>query len=163
MVGTYLRAFTWLTHEEILELERLTEEKPQAREAQRALARSVTALVHGEAEVERVEAASRALFGRGELGELDAATLDAALAEVPTARVPRADSPTIVDLLVASGLSTGRGAARRTVAEGGAYVNNTKVGAEDWTPADADLLHGRWLVVRRGKRTTAGVELVSGG
>ncbi|GAA4831124.1 tyrosine--tRNA ligase [Actinomycetospora corticicola] len=162
-VGEYLRAFTWLSHEEIEELERLTVEKPQARAAQRALAEAVTALVHGADEVGRVQAASQALFGRGELRELDAATLAAALAEVPSTTVPRGDDPTIVDLLVGTGLAAGRGAARRTVAEGGAYVNNVKVEAEDWTPAESDLLHGRWLVVRRGKRTTAGVELVSGG
>ncbi|GAA4891032.1 tyrosine--tRNA ligase [Actinomycetospora straminea] len=160
MVGTYLRAFTWLSHDEITELERHTEEKPQAREAQRALARSVTALVHGEDEVERAEAASRALFGRGELAALDASTLAAAVAEIPSFTATRSEKPTIVDLLVGSGLSASRGAARRTVAEGGAYVNNTKIETEDWEPADGDLLHGRWLVVRRGKRNTAGVELV---
>ena len=161
-VGEYLRAFTWLSREEITELEQLTAEKPQARAAQRALAESVTALVHGSDEVARVQAASQALFGRGELRELDAPTLAAALAEVPSTSVARADAPTIVDLLVGTGLATGRGAARRTVAEGGAYVNNAKVESEEWTPAEADLLHGRWLVVRRGKRTTAGVEIVSG-
>ncbi|MEJ2871700.1 tyrosine--tRNA ligase [Actinomycetospora sp. OC33-EN08] len=162
-VGEYLRAFTWRSHEEIEDLERQTAERPQARAAQQALAESVTTLVHGPEEVVRVQAASRALFGRGELRDLDAPTLAAALAEVPSATVARTAHPTIVDLLVDTGLATGRGAARRTVAEGGAYVNNTKVEAEDWTPAEADLLHGRWLVVRRGKRTTAGVELVSAG
>lgn len=161
-VGEYLRAFTWLSHEEIEDLERATIDRPQARAAQRSLARSVTATVHGEHEVSRVEAASQALFGRGELHELDAGTLAAALAEVPSTSLARHDQPTIVDLLVRTGLATGRGAARRTVAEGGAYVNNAKVETEDWTPADTDLLHGRWLVLRRGKRTTAGVELVSG-
>jgi tyrosyl-tRNA synthetase len=159
MVGTYLRAFTWLTHDEIAELERLTTEKPQAREDQRALARAVTALVHGEDEVARAEAASRALFGRGELAALDAATLAAAVAEIPSYTATRAENPTIVDLLVGSGLASSRGAARRTVAEGGAYVNNTKIETEDWAPADGDLLHGRWLVLRRGKRNAAGVEL----
>jgi tyrosyl-tRNA synthetase len=161
-VGEYLRAFTWLSREEIADLEQRTVDRPAERAAQRALATAVTALVHGEDEVARVEAASRALFGRGELRELDAPTLSAALAETPSATVDRADAPTIVDLLVASGLSASRGAARRTVAEGGAYVNNAKVGAEDWTPAGDDLLHGRWLVLRRGKRTTAGIELVGG-
>ncbi len=162
MVGRYLRLFTWLTPDEIADLDRMTREEPAARGAQRVLARSVTARVHGDAEVERVEAASRALFGRGELRDLDAPTLSAALAETSSATLDRTSNPTIVDLLVAAGLSASRGAARRTVAEGGAYVNNAKVEAEDWTPAGDDLLHGRWLVVRRGKRTTAGVELVSG-
>ena len=162
MVGQYLRVFTWLDHDEILDLDRMTTEKPAAREGQRALARAVTAQVHGDLQVARVEAASRALFGRGELRELDAETLGAALAETSTARLERADAPTIVDLLVATGLSASRGAARRTVAEGGAYVNNAKVEADDWTASSDDLLHDRWLVVRRGKRTTAGVELMSG-
>ncbi len=162
MVGTYLRAFTWLSHAEIEELERLTAEKPAAREAQRRLASEVTAMVHGADEVARVEAASRALFGRGELRELDVPTLAAAVDEIPSVTVARSEKPTIVDLLVGTGLSASRGAARRTVAEGGAYVNNTKVETEDWAPADEDLLHGRWLVLRRGKRTAAGVELIGG-
>lgn len=161
-VGEYLRAFTWLGREAIEELEQRTDERPAERAAQRALAEAVTAMVHGEHEVARVEGASRALFGRGELRELDPATLSAALAETPSARVARSDQPTIVDLLVAAGLSASRGAARRTVAEGGAYVNNGKVAAEDWTPEADDLLHGRWLVLRRGKRTIAGIELVGG-
>jgi tyrosyl-tRNA synthetase len=71
-----------------------------------------------------------------------------------------ADGPTIVDLLVSAGLADSRGAARRTVKEGGAYVNNAKVADEDWQPAREDLLHGRWLVLRRGKRHTAGVEVL---
>ena len=134
MVGTYLRAFTWLSHAEIEELERLTVEKPAAREAQRALAAEVTAMVHGADEVARVEAASRALFGRGELRELDASTLAAAVDEIPSVAVARSEHPTIVDLLVGTGLASSRGAARRTVAEGGAYVNNSKVDTEDWAP-----------------------------
>jgi tyrosyl-tRNA synthetase len=109
-----------------------------------------------------VVAASQALFGRGDLRVLDAATVDAALAEVPAATVRVADRPTIVDLLVATGLAESRGAARRTVGEGGAYVNNEKVADEQWTPAEDDLLHDRWLVVRRGKRNLAGVRVERG-
>ena len=115
--------------------------------------------MHGDHETEQVIAASQALFGRGELRELDSSTLNAAMAEVPTGSVRLAEEPTIVDLLVASGLTPSRGAARRAVAEGGAYVNNAKVTDEGWRPAKDDLLHGRWLVVRRGKRSTAGVEI----
>jgi tyrosyl-tRNA synthetase len=155
----YLRMFTFLPREEMDELTRETEERPHLRAAQRRLAQEFTDLVHGEDQTRRVIAASEALFGRGELRELDEATLDAAMAQAPTGDVRLADKPSIVDLLVAAGLAPSKGAARRTVNEGGAYVNNTKVGGEEWTPAVADLLHGRWLVLRRGKRNTAGVRV----
>ena len=156
----YLRMFTFLSREEIAELARSTEEEPQRRAAQRRLAEEFTTLVHGERETRQVIAASQALFGRGELRELDAATLDAAMAEVPTGTVRLTDEPTIVDLLVSSSLASSNGAARRTVNEGGAYVNNAKVSAEDWRPTRDDLLHGKWLVLRRGKRNTAGVQVL---
>ncbi len=106
-------------------------------------------------------AASKALFGQGDLADLEAPTLAAALAEVPKAEVT--ELLPIVDLLVATGLSASRSAARRTVKEGGAYLNNTKVTDEEATPAAEDLLHGRWLVLRRGKRNLAAVELTSEG
>lgn len=158
-VVRYLRMFTFLSREEIDALEVETAERPQRRAAQRRLAEEFTRLVHGEHETAQVIAASQALFGRGELRELGESTLTAAMAEAPTASVRLADEPTIVDLLVASGLTPSRGAARRAVGEGGAYVNNTKVTDEGWRPAKEDLLHGRWLVLRRGKRSTAGVEV----
>ena len=157
-VVRYLRMFTFLPREEIDALEKDTQERPYLRAAQKRLAAEFTTLVHGEHATEQVVAASGALFGRGELRELDASTLDAAMAEAPTGSARLADSPTIVDLLVSSGLAESRGAARRVVKEGGAYVNNQKIADEEWTPASSDLLHGRWLVVRRGKRSTAGVE-----
>ncbi|HTK65381.1 MAG TPA: tyrosine--tRNA ligase [Pseudonocardia sp.] len=158
-VGGYLRLFTFLGQDELADLAEQTASRPQARAAQRRLAGELTTLVHGEEETRRVIQASEALFGRAELGELDGATLAAAMAEIPSARVPMAAAPTIVDLLVESGLTESKGAARRAVAEGGAYVNNAKVSDPAWTPATADLLHGRWLVLRRGKRHSAGVDL----
>jgi tyrosyl-tRNA synthetase len=158
-VGHYLRLFTFLAQEEIEELEKAVAERPQARAAQQRLAEELTTLVHGPRQTHQVVTASRALFGRADLRELDAETLAAALAEVPTAELTLAESPTIVDLLVAPGLAKSRGAARRTVAEGGAYVNNAKIDDEQWTPREQNLLPGRWLVVRRGKRTLAGVRL----
>ncbi|SFQ68184.1 tyrosyl-tRNA synthetase [Amycolatopsis arida] len=157
---TCLKLLTFLDRDEIAELELATAERPAARLAQRRLAHELTDLVHGETQTRQVVAASQALFGRGELRELDGATLDAAMAEVPTGEVKLSDEPTIVELLVAAGVVDSKGAARRTVKEGGAYVNNTKVTGEDWRPAADDALHGRWLVVRRGKRTTAGVRLL---
>ncbi|HYH31375.1 MAG TPA: tyrosine--tRNA ligase [Pseudonocardia sp.] len=152
----YLRLFTFLPREEIDELQQAVAERPQARAAQRRLAEELTTLVHGRRHTEQVVAASRALFGRGDLRDLDAGTLDAALAEVPTATVRLDEPPTIVDLLVATGLAESRSAARRAVGEGGAYVNNTKVPDEGWTLGEPDLLPGGWIVVRRGKRTLAG-------
>jgi tyrosyl-tRNA synthetase len=158
-VAGYLRVFTDFSREEIAALELETAQRPHARTAQRTLAAEVTALVHGSQEAHRAVAASQALFGHGELRELDARTLDAAMAEAPTGQVLLADQPTIVDLLVASGLADSKGAARRTVREGGASVNNAKVGDEGWTPMESDLLPGGWLVLRRGRRHTAGVRV----
>ncbi|MEU5849008.1 tyrosine--tRNA ligase [Saccharopolyspora shandongensis] len=159
-VAKYLRLFTFLDREEIDELERSTVERPQLRAGQRKLAEELTTLVHGADQTRKVVAASQALFGKGEIAELDEATLDAAMAAVPTADARLADAPTIVDLLVETGLATGKGAARRTIKEGGAYVNNGKIADEEWSPSKDDLLHGRWLVIRRGKRHTAGVRVV---
>ncbi|MER7081880.1 tyrosyl-tRNA synthetase [Saccharopolyspora kobensis] len=159
-VAKYLRLFTFLGREEIAELERTTEEKPQLRAAQKRLAEELTTLVHGADATRKVIAASQALFGRGELAELDEATLDSAMAAVPTAEVRLSDAPNLVDLLVETGLANGKGAARRTIKEGGAYVNNAKIADEEWSPGTEELLHGRWLVLRRGKRHTAGVRVV---
>jgi tyrosyl-tRNA synthetase len=156
-VGHYLRLFTFLSREEIEALDVDTAERPHLRAGQRRLAEELTTLVHGARQTEQVVAASGALFGRGDLHGLDAGTLDAALAEVPTADVVLAEKPTIVDLLVATGLSPSRSAARRAVAEGGAYANNVKVPGEDWVPGESELLAGGWIVVRRGKRNLAGV------
>jgi len=158
-VANYLRIFTFRSREEIQELERLTVEQPAARAAQRALAEDITALVHGEEQLARAVAASRALFGQGDLADLDAATLAAATAELPSAQVTELGS--LVDLFVATGLVTSKSAARRAVKEGGAYLNNVKVTDEEATATSADLLHGRWLLLRRGKRNLAAVQLTS--
>ena len=153
----YLKVFTFRSHDEIDEIARQTAERPQARAAQRALAEEVTTLVHGADNMAKAVAASRALFGQGELAELDEATLHAALAELPSVKV--AELAPVAELLAESGLCQSRGAARRTINEGGAYVNNRKVLAEDEVPAVEDLLHGRWLVLRRGKRTLGAIEV----
>jgi len=162
-VVTYLKVLSFRSREEIEALEKAAAERPAAREAQRALADELTALVHGTAQRDAVVAASQALFGRGELGSLDERTLSAALAELPRAGMTRDGEgrlPLVVDLLAESGLSPSKSAARRAVAEGGAYVNNDRVSDPEGRPAEADLLHGRWLVLRRGKRSLAAAELV---
>lgn len=155
----FLRIFTFRSREEIEALALAVAERPAAREAQRALAHDVTALVHGDRAVEQAEAASRALFGRGDLAELDEATLAAAVAELPRAQVGGPGGE-IVDLLAATGLVAGRGAARRAIAEGGVSVNNVRV-TDDAAVLGADqLLRGRFALLRRGKRTLAVVERV---
>ncbi|HEX4704808.1 MAG TPA: tyrosine--tRNA ligase [Pseudonocardiaceae bacterium] len=160
-VVAYLKIFTDLSREEIDDLAERTVSQPAARAAQQVLARAATTMLHGETETDRVIAASQALFGRGELRELSAATLAAVMAEVPTGEARLGDGATIVDLLVASQLVDTKSAGRRAVKEGGAYVNNRKVTDEAWQPSGTDLLDGGWLVLRRGKRHTAGVRLVS--
>lgn len=158
-VVRYLRWFTFLSREELDELEQATIERPHAREAQRRLAAEMTTLVHGEENTASVQLASQALFGRGELRDLNESTLAAALTEAAVdGKVAEAtETSTIVDLLVATGLSESRGAARRAVNEGGVAVNNEKVSDLEWTPSAADYLQERWLVLRRGKKNFAGV------
>ena len=152
-VVPWLKIFTFRTREEIDELEREVAERPFARVAQKTLAADVTTLVHGTEATESVIAASQALFGRGELSTLDAETLGAATAELPRADV-EIGTP-VLDALVESGLVASRAAARRAVADGGAYVNNVKVVSDDAVLAAEDLLHGRYAVLRRGKKTLA--------
>jgi tyrosyl-tRNA synthetase len=159
-----LRVFTFRSREEIEELERETAERPEARLAQRVLAEDVTILVHGDEELIRAVAASEALFGQGDLRELDEKTLAAALAEVPSVTLKASDVqadglPPVADLMAAAGIVPSKSAARRAIAEGGAYLNNVKVTAPDTAPTASDLLHGRFLVLRRGKRTVGGAEV----
>jgi tyrosyl-tRNA synthetase len=152
----FVRTFGFGAREEVAELEAVTSEKPQAREAQRALAREMTTLVHGAHEAAQAEAAAAALFGRSALDELDEGTLAAALAEAGTTELPAGPLPSVVDLLVLTGLCESKGAARRAIGEGGAYVNNERVSDVDAVPDESALLHGRWLVLRRGRRSFAG-------
>ena len=156
----YLRWFTFLTQEELAELQQAVDERPHTREAQRRLAQEMTNLVHGKDATHAVELAAQALFGRAELTELDEKTLAGALSETTIAEIGANDPLTIVDLLVATGLVESKKAARRAVNEGGAYVNNQRITSDEWQPTNEDLLHGRWLVLRRGKKNFAGVRIV---
>jgi tyrosyl-tRNA synthetase len=156
LVGGLLRKLTFLEREEIEAIEKETAERPAARMGQRRLAEEMSKLVHGPEETAQVIAASQALFGRGSLGELSASTLRAALSEAGL--VPAATGSTVADLFIAAGLVSSRNEARRTVSEGGAYVNNERVSdAEEVVPAERALAGGL-LVLRKGKRTFAGVE-----
>ena len=159
VVIDYLRWFTFLAQEEIADLERKVEEEPYKREAQRVLAREMTTLVHGAQATEAVELASQALFGKAGLQDLDEATLSSALQETEVAEV--SSDATILDLLVGAGLEKSKGAARRTVGEGGAYVNNQRIEDIEWSPSSQDLLHGSWLVLRKGKKRFAGARVAN--
>jgi tyrosyl-tRNA synthetase len=158
-VVTYLKYFSFKSREELEELEKATAERPQARLAQRALAEEITALVHGSEEARQAVTASQALFGRGSLDELTPETLRAALSEAGLLSV-RGELPTVASLLRDSGLVSSANEARRTIAEGGAYLNNERITDGEVVPAASSLLHGRFLVLRRGKRTFAGVEVI---
>jgi tyrosyl-tRNA synthetase len=160
-VPKYLKVFSFKSHEEISRLIETVETNPGAREAHRELAREVTTLVHGADECSRVEAAAKALFGQGELSELDEATLASALSQLPRTTVKAGEPiPAWIDLLVATGVVDSKSAARRIVKEGGGYLNNVKISGDDFTPAESDFLHGRFIVLRKGKRDLAAVERV---
>lgn len=156
-VVKFLKWFTFLDSAEISELETATAEKPHLRAAQRKLAQEMTELVHGRAAVENVENAAQALFGKGDLAALDAVTLESALRETEVAEVAPGSAPNIIDMVVESGLCESKGAARRAIGENGIAVNNEKIGDVEWAPSESDWIHGNWLVLRRGKKTFAGV------
>lgn len=149
-----IKVFTFLARAEIEELAQQVADEPFKRAAQRRLALEVTTLVHGEAATQAAIAAAAALFGQGELTDLDAATLEAALRELPHTTTP-ATTP-VAQLLVDTELSQSLGAARRSIAEGGVYLNNEKITAEDET-LEKYVLPSGMAVLRRGKKTLAGV------
>jgi tyrosyl-tRNA synthetase len=153
-VVSYLRFFTFLSHDEILALDAATAQHPERREAQRALARAVCTLVHGESETARAEEAAAALFGE-EVAALDEQTLLDVFADAPSTKVAPnrlAQSLSLVDLLVETGLVNSKGRARSTIGQGGAYVNNRQEHDEARVVTADDLLADRYLVLRRGKR-----------
>ncbi len=156
LVDAYLKVFSFRSREELTQLAAATADRPHAREAQRALAAEVTTLVHGERATQAVLEASSALFGRGELRDVDEFTLQAALSEAGLYELD-GPMPTVVDLLRSCGLASSSSEARRTIAEGGANINNQRISDPDHVPTASDLLHGRFLVLRRGKRAVAGI------
>ena len=160
-VEQLLRTFSFKSHDELEALFESLRTNPGAREAHRALAREVTTLIHGQAQTEKVELAAKALFGHSEIRELDRETLESALSELPRATIAKgATFPTWVDLITSAGVVDSKSAARRVVKEGGAYINNEKISGEDFVPSEKDLLHGRFLVLRKGKRDLAAIEVI---
>ncbi|HEV2253124.1 MAG TPA: tyrosine--tRNA ligase [Streptosporangiaceae bacterium] len=157
-----LRVYSFKSRAEIEALIAESVERPAARAGQRALAEEVTTLVHGPEECRRAIAASQALFGRSDLLEVDERTLEAAVAEVPSVQIfASGDSlPTVVDLMAEAKIVSSKSAARRAIAAGGAYLNNRKVTSEDAVPGPDDLLYGRFLILRGGKRNVGAIEVV---
>jgi tyrosyl-tRNA synthetase len=161
-ISNLLKTFSFKSEPEINELLQASIERPQERAGQRALASELTELVHGAAERAGAEDAGKALFGGGDLADLPESTLSAALTEaslgeVDTSEVVDGKLPTLDELLVRCGLAPSKKAARRTIAEGGAYVNNIRVDQEDFQVPVSDLLYGQWVVLRRGRKAFAGV------
>ncbi|MFM8961830.1 MAG: tyrosine--tRNA ligase [Actinomycetota bacterium] len=164
-VEKLLKVFSFKSHDELDALFESLRTNPGAREAHRALAREVTSLIHGEATTAKVEAAARALFGQGEIRELDLVTLQGAISELPQTAIARPSNPanpfpSWVELIVATGVVDSKSAAKRIIKEGGAYLNNDKITAEDFAPSSSDLLHGRYFLLRKGKRDLAAVEVL---
>jgi tyrosyl-tRNA synthetase len=156
-----LKVFSMKDRSEIERLIAAHNTNPGAREAHRALAQEMTTLIHGAKMANAVEEAAKALFGQAELGQLDLKTLDSALAQLPKTTIKKGEPfPTWVDLLAATGVVESKSAARRIVKEGGGYLNNKKVESEDFTPSKTDLLHGKYLLLRKGKRDLAAVEVL---
>ena len=156
-----LKVFSMKDRAEIERLIETVKVNPGAREAHRELAREMTAMIHGQQMAKSVEEAAKALFGQGEIADLDLKTLDSALSQLPKTTIRKGDPyPSWVDLLAATGVVDSKSAARRIVKEGGGYLNNKKVESEDFTPSKSDLLHGKYLLLRKGKRDLAAVEII---
>ncbi len=154
VVGTYLRYFTFLDHDEIRALDEATAHRPEARESQRRLAGAVCTLVHGETETARVERAAAALYSE-DVATLDEQTLLEVFADAPSSTLPLTSlggaGVDLVEVLAASGLVASKHAARNAIAQGGAYVNNRRAPGDARLTA-SDLIAGRYVVLRRGRR-----------
>ena len=148
----FLKIFTFVPRAEVEAIEAEHAERPQARPAQRRLAAEMTTMIHGAEALAAVRNASEVLFGAGDVRALPPELLGEALAEAPSASVPRAALPALPALLVELGLAKSLSDARGRVAQGGVYVNGERADDPNWQPGEGDLLHGRFLVLRAGKR-----------
>jgi tyrosyl-tRNA synthetase len=154
VVGTMLRLLTFLDHDEIRSLDEQVVRAPEARAAQRALARAVVSFVHSSSDAETSARASEALFNES-IASLDLPTLEAAAADAPSTTIGRdalAASVPLAELLATTGMCSSLGEARRAIGQGGVYVNNRRVAGADATVSTGDLLHDRYVFLRRGKR-----------
>jgi len=159
-IATLLKYFSLSSKEIIEDLIAKSKSDGSSREAQKYLASELTTLVHSQEQCEQVVLASQALFGQGELRDIDKSILTAALSEAGLTKIKSsADMPNILDILQQTNLCDSKSAAKRTVEEGGAYINNERISDLNWKPNKSDLIHGSLLVVRRGKKVMAGVEI----
>ena len=152
-----LKYFSLASKEVIEDLLKELKEKPSERSAQKFLAKELTTLVHGIDDSEQVIAASSALFGQGDLQNISKEILISALSEAGlTKLIKKPEETTIIDLLVETKLCESKSSAKRTIDEGGAYVNNERITDANWKVSSDVLIHGSVLVVRRGKKSMAG-------
>ncbi len=152
-----LKYYSFRSRPELEALFAEQEAAPHTRPAQRALAEELTRCVHGDRGAEQAELAGRALFGRAEISDLDEDTVAAVMRTAPHGAWTAEQEPTIVDLLVTASVCKSRSEARRAVAEGGAYLNNERITDGEELIGRDRLIHGRWWLVRRGKRTFGAV------
>jgi tyrosyl-tRNA synthetase len=159
-IATLLKYFSFASKEVIEDLIEKVRTDASSRSAQKYLAQELTTLVHSKEQCEQVILASQALFGQGELKDIDKNILVAALSEAGLTKIKlTTEMPNILDILQQTNLCESKSAAKRTVEEGGAYINNVRISDLNWTPTKSDLIHGSLLVVRRGKKVMAGVEI----
>ncbi|BDQ38308.1 tyrosine--tRNA ligase [Pseudodesulfovibrio nedwellii] len=147
----FLKIFTFLDQDEIAEMEKQLEEAPHQRASQKKLAEEVTRMIHGQMELDRVLAATEALFGKGDLKAIDPVTLRSALESAPTFRYAPGDVPDLPQMFVDLGLVKSKGQARKDLKGGGVYINGERV-EEDHVVTDSDFIAGELLVIRKGKK-----------
>jgi tyrosyl-tRNA synthetase len=162
-VARFLKIFTFLPAEEIAALEKQVRAAPEARHAQKRLAEEVTRMVHSEAGLERARRATAALFGQAIEG-LPAADLLDVFADVPSTELPRGKVTGIpvTDLAAAAGLTPSKSAARRLAQSGGLYLNNRRVSGGEARVGPEEVIDGRLLVLRSGKKSYHLVKVVPG-
>ena len=159
-IATLLKYFSFASKDVIEDLIAKSKSDAASRDAQKYLASELTTLVHSKEQCDQVILASQALFGQGDLKDIDKDILIAALSEAGLTKIESgADMPNILDILQQTNLCDSKSAAKRTVEEGGAYINNERISDLNWKPNKSDLIHGCLLVVRRGKKVMAGVEI----
>lgn len=151
-VINFLKYFTFLTQEEIAELEKSLEEAAYLREAHRRLAEETTIMIHGKEELEKVQAATAALFGKGDIKSVDAATLCEAMEAAPGVEYATAELPDLPQILLDLGLVKSKGQARKDIQAGGLYINNERVSDFAYVPAEADFIGGQCMLIRKGKK-----------
>jgi tyrosyl-tRNA synthetase len=150
-VVNFLKYFTFLDQEQIAEIAEGVEKEPHLRLGQKRLAEEVTRMIHGQDELDKVQAATEVLFGGGDIARVDAATLKQALGAAPAITCARGALPDVPQMLVDLGLAKSKGQARKDMQAGGVYVNQQRADA-DYAPSESDFIGGELLLLRKGKK-----------